>query len=162
MSRAEHMTLERIVVGVDLTDSGRLLLDWSTRFSRTTKAEELAVVHAYRGSVLNDGDDDARESLRTQRLLDLFRFLGTAELNGMACTPIVEESFAPHRVLARVAQERGAGLLIIGDSGGSARTARQLARNSLVPLLQIPLPAGHRSLKRALKRIFSEDEPMFN
>ena len=152
----------RIVVGVELDHSGQALLGWATRFSRAVDAEELVVVHSYvRETMVND--DALQEVFRNQRLLDLFRFLSKADLHGVACTPIVEESAAPHEVLARIAGERRADLVMVGKGKKSAaRIAGRFLESSRVPLVQVVLPDLDRGWKGILRRVFSQQEPAFN
>lgn len=158
---------DRILAGIDLNGAGRALLARATQLCRGVSAEELIAVHCcFRESA--DDDESTRERFRFERMLRLFRFMSHAELNGVACTPVLEEGATAHKALARVVSERSADLVVMGrEPGGRASIMGEFLWNCASPTLQVLLPhppgtslAGR--LARNVRKILSHPEPTFN
>jgi hypothetical protein len=154
--------LERVLAGIDLDHAGHELLSHAARLCHAARAEELLAVHSCFRETLDDGET-SRERFHTARTLDLFRFMARAELNGVTCTPLLEEARAPHRALSRMASEHRADLVLVGRRpGAAARIASELLWDCPAPLVQLLLPKLAVGLRDMLRRVFSNPEPMFN
>lgn len=158
---------ERILAGIDLNSAGRALLARVTQLSRGVSAEELLAVHCCLNEMTAD-DEAVREHFRFERTLGLFRFMSHAELNGVACTPILEEGAIAHKALARVVAERSADLVVMGrEPGGRASIMSEFLWNCASPAVQVLLPDPHgssllRRCARSVRKILSNPEPTFN
>lgn len=158
---------ERILAGIDLNSAGRALLSRATDLYRDLSAEELIAVHCCFLETTAI-DESLQEYSRFERTMDLFHFMSRAELNGVACTPVLGEGATAHTALARVVKEQGADLVVVGrEPGGRANIMRDLLWTCTSPAVQLLLPdpsdaSFTERLGRNLRRIFSNPEPMFN
>lgn len=154
--------LTRVIAGIELDSTGHTLLARAARLCHEARAEELIALYSYFQDSSND-DESGRERFRTERTLDLFRFMARAELSGVSCTPVAEEAPAAHRALARVACERQADLVVVGHRPGTASpVTRELLWDCPSPLVQVRLGDRQTGWKGAMRRVFSNPEPKFN
>ncbi len=154
--------IERVLVGIKLDETSRAVLERAASLCRGLGADELIVAHCCSPDVYLDLDEAQMEQFRSERTLELYRFLARCSLRGISCTPVIEEGTEPHRALARVARQRSADLIVAGRRNGVApRTAAGLVRECTAPVVQVLLPAPPDSLRARLRRIFSNPEPKF-
>lgn len=152
----------RILAGIHLDDSGRGVLSQAASLYRCAKAEELIALHSCFHESVSE-DEFQHQRFRSERTLDLWRFMARANLPGVCCTPLMEEAATPHRALARVARERSADLVVVGRRSGSApRVSAGLLWECTQPLVQVLLPGAGDGVRGLLRRIFSHPEPKFN
>lgn len=143
--------LRRVLAGLDLDAAGRTLLDHAVQLCYAARSEELIGLHAC-----------AREG-KLDCSMQLFRLLGEIDLDGLACTPILEDDSAPQRALARIAAERGADLVVVGRKPGAPpRVAYSLLWDCSVPVAQMLLPLPVTGVRGFLRRVFSNPEPKFD
>ena len=95
------------------------VLSQAASLYRCAKAEELIALHSCFHESVSE-DEFQHQRFRSERTLDLWRFMARANLPGVCCTPLMEEAANPHRALARVAKERSADLVMVGRRSGSA------------------------------------------
>lgn len=151
-----------ILAGIDLDDTGRELLNRAASLYESTQAAELIALYSCPYDAMWD-DEQQRERFRSERTLDMLRFMARIRLPRIYCTPLVEEAAHPHRALARVARERGADLVVVGRRSGSApRVSPQLLWECAQPVIQVLLPGSGSGLREFLRKIFPHPEPKFN
>jgi len=153
--------IRRIVAGVTLDDLGLEVLAHAAAVYRSVGAQELIVVHAHFNEAAFYWDVD-EEKTNERLLLNLMRFLARAPVSRVACTPVVAEGPEVHGVLARVAEESGADLVVVGHRQGAVpRIAARLMEDGPAALLQVSLPPLP-GIQRFLRRVFPEPVPKFN
>jgi hypothetical protein len=153
--------LRRPMVRVEPTAKGRELLAIAAALSRAAGTDELVAVHSYFRYGLNY-EPESLEKLRSERTLELYRFLARADLSGVNCTPVLEDTPRQSDALLRLVSERDSDLLIIDPDVDRApvwqwnrREAAGLARSATVPVLTTRLGP------RRPAPFFSAMEPIF-
>jgi len=161
--RRSPSRIERVLVGIDLDEASRAVLEHAAALCRGVGADELIVVHCCSPDIYLDLDEAQLEQFRSERTLELYRFMARCALRGISCTPVIEQGTEPHRALARAARERSADLIVAGRKNGvTPRTAAGLVRDCTLPVVQVLLPSPPDSLRSRLRRLFSNPEPKFS
>ena len=144
MTGAASPSLERIVVGADLADPSREALDWVVR--ELAPDAELLVVHALRTAPRGFLEPPA--SKPTAAVADTARAFVAAKLARLVAaigrpeTRVEVREGDPATVIATIAEEWGADLIVVGPHGGEllpergvGTTAERLVRTSPIPVL---------------------------
>jgi nucleotide-binding universal stress UspA family protein len=159
----------RPTVRIEPTDKGAMLLSIAAAASKHAGSEELFIVRLYFKYGL-DSREDTLERLREEQTLEMYCFLARAELSGVNCRPILEESPRQAKTLLKLAAENDSDLLIIDPSAGAApiwqwngREAESVAKLTRIPLLVVRSDGPRRRFTEFLREeVFCEMEPMFN
>lgn len=154
--------IERVLVGIGLDDASRAVLEQAAALCRGVGADELIVVHCCAPDVYLDLDEAQLEQFRSERTLEMYRFMARCDIGKVSCTPVVEDGIEPHRALARAAREHLADLIVTGRRiGFTPRISAGLVRECSLPVVQVLLPAPPDSFLAKLRRIFSNPVPKF-
>jgi hypothetical protein len=122
------------MVGIELDETSRAVFDQAAALCRGVGADELIVVHCCSPDIYLDLDEAQLEQFRSERTLELYRFMARCALRGISCTPVIEEGTEPYRALARAARQRSAGMIVVGRRSGVApRTSAGLVRECSAP-----------------------------
>ena len=144
MRAAATLSLDRIVVGADLADPSRVALEWVARELAPESA--LLVVHALRTAPRGFLEPPA--SKPSPAVADTARAFVAATLARLVAeigrpeTRIEIREGDPATVIATIAEEWGADLIVVGPHGGElvpergvGTTAERLVRTSPIPVL---------------------------
>jgi hypothetical protein len=156
-----------VVAGIQEEDTAAAILGAAAAICRSFGGCELVAVRTWLGWTM-DPSGAALDRMREQEWLEMFRFLNRADLQGVDCTPRIEESSRFSTGVLRVARERGAELVVAAapEPGWVSLPDRRPGQEDL--LFRCPLPllllragsAKHRS-RGILRRLFAREEPAF-
>jgi nucleotide-binding universal stress UspA family protein len=154
--------IERVLVGVALDEDSRVVLERAAALCRSVGADELIVAHCCSPDIYLDLDESQWEQFRSERMLELYRFMASSALGGVSCTPVIQDGTEPQRALARAARERFADLIVAGRRNGlTPRTAAGLVSECSLPVVQVLLASPPHGFRAKLRRLFSNPEPKF-
>jgi hypothetical protein len=144
------------VAGIDLAGEGAQVLRTASSICRKAGAAEFIAVRTWFAWTM-DPSEAALDRMREREWLDLFRFVQSADLGGVDCTPRVEESASFATGVLRVARERGADLIV-----AAARDRHdELARSCPIPLLLLGAAGSWQGIRSFLKRLRGTPDPTF-
>ena len=145
-----------VVAGIEPGEEGARLLRAAASICRSAGGGELVGVRTWFGWTM-DPTEAALDRMRERQWLDLFRFVQQVDLDGVDCTPRVEECSRFSTGVLRVARERGADLVVTA----MPEQPEDLARRCPVPLLLFQRPGYRRPIRDFLKRLFTTPDPTF-
>jgi hypothetical protein len=161
-------SIRRPLVRIEPTARGERLLAIASALARHARSEELFALHTYFHAGL-DADPATLRQLRTEREIELYRFLARADISGVNCTPVLEESPKQGHSLLRVAATRQADLLVFDPAVDQApiwqwnrRHSEALAREARLPVLSVCLSPAPSIIAGLRERVFTEMEVPFN
>lgn len=160
-------SLDRLLVRIEPTPRGHQLLSIAARIARAAGSEELVAIHSHFRFGL-DWDPGSLETMRTQRQLEIYRFLARADLSGVNCTPVLEETPRQAETLLRNIIRSPADLAIIDPTVDrdpewqwNRRASERMVMESPAPVLCVRL-AQTGMMAELRERLFCEMEPLFN
>jgi len=155
-------------VRLEPTTRGSRLLGIASALARHSRSDELLALHTYFHAGL-DAERQTLRQLRMEREIELYRFLARADLSGVNCTPLLEESPSQSRSLLRIAAERQADLLAFDPATDempvwqwNRRHSEALARATPLPVLSVCLSTASRIISSLREHVFTEMEVPFN
>jgi hypothetical protein len=161
-------SVRRPLVRLEPTSRGSRLLGIASALARHSRSDELLALHTYFHAGL-DAETQTLRQLRMEREIELYRFLARADLSGVNCTPLLQESPSQGRSLLRIAGERQADLLIFDPAVDQTpvwqwnrRHSEALARVTPVPVLSVRLGTASKVIGSLREHVFTEMEVPFN
>jgi hypothetical protein len=161
-------SVRRPLVRLEPTSRGSRLLGIASALARHSRSDELLALHTYFHAGL-DAETQTLRQLRMEREIELYRFLARADLSGVNCTPLLQESPSQGRSLLRIAGERQADLLIFDPAMDQTpvwqwnrRHSEALARVTPVPVLSVRLGTASKVIGSLREHVFTEMEVPFN
>ena len=145
--------MERLVVGVDGTETSRAALDWAAAEARNRGAE-LVVVHAWTVPVMTYGTFlvpyapalDAKQHFEASARAMVDRVVAEADLEGTQVTVSLVEG---HPGAALVAESSDAAMVVVGNRGRRplaelvlGSTTQYVSRHAEVPVVVVPEKAS--------------------
>jgi hypothetical protein len=158
-------SLERPILRAETTPRGAKLLSLA---AAACPGADVIAANMYFHYGLNSAPETI-EQIREQRLLEMYRFLARADILGVNCTPLVEESPRQAEALLGLAERYECDLVIVDPVPDAApvwqwnrRQVESVARMARVPLLSARLEPRSGLLGYLREQVFCEMEPMFN
>lgn len=156
-----------IVAGMPREESAGAILRAAACIARRTCAREFLAVRTWSDWVM-DPSQAALDRLREAEWLNWFRLIEHMDLEGVDCTPRIEETPEFSKGMLRVAQERGADLIVAPAPNGrrSWFPDRRSPQDGLVlrtqaPLLLLRSPKPPQPLRQRLWRLLAGPDVTF-